>query len=79
MSDQTKPIFPTPSLEACPFCGLAATADKITYGGQDFWRVGCPDNCCRGHSSTTSLSQNLAVAAWNRRAPAPRSASAARH
>ena len=69
MSEQQKQTEQKPVLESCPFCGRPATAEKITYGGQDFWRVGCPDNCCRGHATTTSLSQSLAIHAWNRRAP----------
>ena len=72
MSDQTK--APTPHLLPCPFCGNAAIFRQGRWGGPNFpdlFSVECSnygDDRCQAQIGNFTT-RELAVAAWNRRAP----------
>jgi len=54
-------------IKACPFCGCEET--EIGYGDSG-WTVQCHSWTCRSETGIHP-SEELAIAAWNRRAPQP--------
>lgn len=72
MSDATPNTHDTPApLAPCPFCGCDDIA-IIEDRGDNYreWRCDCQNDECIG-TTTGKLTRDEAVAAWNRRAPAP--------
>lgn len=67
MSDELK-------LDPCPFCGGDATIEEVPTASGANWSVGCndEDGQCYGYQSLQTFARKCeAVAAWNRRVPAP--------
>ena len=62
----------TTELKPCPFCGCAVT---ISSGGSDLrWLLCSEGSACAGsglHTVFKEADQAAAIAAWNRRTPAP--------
>lgn len=58
-----------PKITNCPFCGGSASVERSTIYGV-FYSVRCADTACYGHSPYHQ-EPSAAIAAWNRRTPAP--------
>jgi hypothetical protein len=56
----------------CPFCGGEASAEqcvRVDYYGD--WVVGCDNEQCCAKPEVLAAIKSAAIAAWNRRTPAP--------